>query len=99
MTFPTTDAIHGGEEQPSSPIFLAVASAEAKRLLGECMDGLPARQRRLIVLRYRDDLTMAQIAVRFCVTPAAVCRMHQRTLTSLSGMLAARNIRRLSDLI
>jgi RNA polymerase sigma-B factor len=50
---------------------------------------LPARQRRILALRYVGDLTQAQIAVRVGISQMHVSRLLERTLTQLrTGMLA-----------
>jgi RNA polymerase sigma-B factor len=50
---------------------------------------LPAHQRRILAMRYFDDMTQAQIATRIGVSQMQISRLLVRTLTQLrTGMLA-----------
>jgi RNA polymerase sigma-B factor len=60
-----------------------------RRTLQPLLAALPARQRRILAMRYFDDMTQAQIAARIGVSQMQISRLLVRTLTQLrSGMLA-----------
>jgi RNA polymerase sigma factor (sigma-70 family) len=74
-----------------SPLDLAETS-ERGRMLADCMGGFPVQHRRLIEMRYVDDLTFAEIATEFAVSEPAVHKMHGRILENIQRALVARKV-------
>lgn len=65
----------------ASPEALALAS-EAAHELGAILDQLPERQREVLLLKYRDDLSLAEIARITQTTPGAVGQLLHRARTN-----------------
>jgi RNA polymerase sigma factor (sigma-70 family) len=76
-----------------------IARRELRDKLGTCSAGLSPRRRRLLRLRYQNDLTFTQIALAMKVTEDAVIKMHKRTLDDLRDGLAKMRIRKLHDIL
>ncbi|MDO5134921.1 MAG: SigB/SigF/SigG family RNA polymerase sigma factor [Eubacteriales bacterium] len=56
-------------------------------LLEEVLTGLPPKERKLIYLRYFQDMTQTQIALLFGVSQVQISRMEKRVLKALRGRL------------
>jgi RNA polymerase sigma-B factor len=67
----------------------AFASAEARLALGPLMESLPARDRRIIELRYFENRTQAQIGAEVGVSQEQVSRLLSGILRKLRASLAA----------
>ena len=67
----------------------AFASAEARLALAPLMDSLPARDRRIIELRYFENRTQAQIGAEVGVSQEQVSRLLSNILRKLRDSLAA----------
>jgi RNA polymerase sigma-B factor len=68
---------HLGAEDP------AFEGAEQRSLLGDLLGRLPARERRVVELRFDDDLTQSQIARIVGVSQMQVSRLLQRSLARM----------------
>ena len=82
------------ENDEDAPRTAAAAhEAESRLLLGDGLDALPERERRIVSLRYEQDLSQAEIARREGVSQATVSRLLQGALdqlrTTLDGDVAA----------
>lgn len=64
-------------------------AAEARADLADAMGELPARERLILHLRFRDDLTQAQIAERVGVSQMHVSRLLRTTVASLREELVS----------
>ena len=67
---------------------VAVRVVEAKLVLEPLIAGLPARERRIVHLRFYEERTQQQIADEFGITQAQVSRILMRTLARLRSSLA-----------
>ncbi len=59
---------------------------------------LTERQRLVIQLRYRDELTFREISTRLEISEGAVSKLHRRALPALRTVLARMNILSLAHL-
>jgi RNA polymerase sigma factor (sigma-70 family) len=75
------------------------AAAERERLLLSAMAQLTLGQRRVLILRYGDGHSLVRIAEICEVSVPAVHAMHCRALARLRGLLAARGVSRLTDVL
>jgi RNA polymerase sigma factor (sigma-70 family) len=87
-----------GEGDHSSSPFFSAADAERSRLLMACCRTLNDRQRWLVTLLYYRGWSQAKVAAEWRVTPAAISRMHGRTLRKLRLALACRRLLSTNDL-
>ncbi|MEU7827255.1 SigB/SigF/SigG family RNA polymerase sigma factor [Catellatospora sp. NPDC049133] len=79
----------GSDEQLSESLAVrdtAMAAAENRMLLQPLLARLPARDRRIIVLRFYDELTQSQIAAQLGVSQMHVSRLLSHALSRLRGM-------------
>lgn len=79
----------GSDEQLSESLAVrdtAMAAAENRMLLRPLLARLPARDRRIIVLRYYEELTQSQIAAQLGVSQMHVSRLLSHALSRLRGM-------------
>ncbi|HZE41507.1 MAG TPA: SigB/SigF/SigG family RNA polymerase sigma factor [Stackebrandtia sp.] len=67
----------------------AMASAEARMLLRPLIEELPERERRILVLRFVDDLRQTEIAQRVGLSQMHVSRLLRQILTRLRAGLDA----------
>ncbi|MEQ8833280.1 MAG: sigma-70 family RNA polymerase sigma factor [Miltoncostaeaceae bacterium] len=65
------------------------AAAEARIDIEEAMEVLPARERRILHLRYREDLTQSEIAERVGLSQMHVSRLLRRAVATLGERLGA----------
>ncbi|MFD0556574.1 RNA polymerase sigma-28 (SigD/FliA/WhiG) subunit [Stackebrandtia endophytica] len=72
-----------GEEDP------AMSTAETRTTLRPIIDRLPERERRILAMRYADDLTQAQIADRIHLSQMHVSRLLRQSLARLREELRA----------
>jgi DNA-directed RNA polymerase specialized sigma24 family protein len=79
--------------------FDAVANRERRELMKWMEADLPRSSRRLVRLRYRNDLTFPQIAIAMDRTVESVEAMHARALTKMRDKLAEANIHKLTELL
>ena len=68
----------------------AVRSVERARMLA-AIDALPRRQREAVVLRYYEDLPVAEIALVLDTSPGSVSSALTRALDALKPMLGGRD--------
>lgn len=66
---------------------------ERARIIRACVDGLPTRQREVLVLRYFAGCSVAETADLLGVTSGAVTSSASRALTSLATSLEERDVR------
>jgi RNA polymerase sigma factor FliA len=63
---------------------LSAAHTETlRRALQEAIGLLPERERRVLMMYYRDELTMKQISAILCVTECRICQIHGHAITRL----------------
>ncbi|MBZ5565440.1 MAG: sigma-70 family RNA polymerase sigma factor [Acidobacteriia bacterium] len=67
--------------------FEACARHERSTLVAQALGGLPERERQIITLYYRNDLTQKQIGVRLCLSEARVCQLRYAALHRLRKTL------------
>ncbi len=79
------------QDLESLPHHLAVV-AERRRILRECQLVLTGRQAMLLMLRYEQEFTYAEIAQGFGVSEITVFKMHSRILRVLLAELKRRKI-------
>jgi RNA polymerase sigma-B factor len=53
------------------------------------MEGLPERERTILDLRFREELSQAEIAARVGISQMHVSRLLRRTLATMKEMLLA----------
>ena len=66
--------------------------AEAKRLLRSAVARLPERQRLVVLLVYREELSLTEIAADWRVSVPAVSQAHTRALRRLRAALAGAGV-------
>ncbi|GAA4906822.1 RNA polymerase sigma-B factor [Stackebrandtia albiflava] len=85
---------HPGSEEELSEFIggedPAMTTAETRTALGPIIAQLPERERRILAMRYADDLTQAQIADRVKLSQMHVSRLLRQTLAKLREGLRAR---------
>ncbi|HIW63018.1 MAG TPA: SigB/SigF/SigG family RNA polymerase sigma factor [Candidatus Stackebrandtia excrementipullorum] len=78
---------HPGSEEDLSQLIgdddPAMHTAETRTSLQPIIERLPERERRILAMRYADDLTQAQIAERVKLSQMHVSRLLKQTLTKL----------------
>lgn len=63
---------------------LSAAQTETlRRALQEAIGLLPERERRVLMMYYRDEMTMKQISSILCVTESRICQIHGHAITRL----------------
>ena len=72
-----------GEPSPAQQI----ERKELKQLLAKAILELPARDRHVLVLYYKEDLTLKEIAQVLKLTEGRVCQIHAAALFKLSVKL------------
>ena len=71
--------------------------AEERVIVAEALRGLPARERMIVLLRFREDLTQAEIADRLGISQMHVSRLLRRALESLHSQSPASGGSRLAS--
>ncbi|MGD9497266.1 MAG: FliA/WhiG family RNA polymerase sigma factor [Armatimonadota bacterium] len=85
---PTTDAL---EQQRTEWIPADVVDrAELRRLLAEAVGELSERERLVLSLYYKEELTMQEIGLVLGVTESRVCQIHTQMIARLRAGLQAR---------
>jgi RNA polymerase sigma factor for flagellar operon FliA len=64
---------------------------ESKRALIEAVDGMPERERTVLLMYYYDELTLSEIGDVLGVTESRVCQIHTKALRQLRSKLADRS--------
>jgi DNA-directed RNA polymerase specialized sigma subunit len=90
------DAPSATDGQEQLPLLDTIGAVDARfdtvvdrYTLRPLLAALPAHQRRILAMRYFDDMTQAQIATRIGLSQMQISRLLVRTLTQLrTGMLA-----------
>ncbi len=83
---------HGGDGTRVRALATADDSLDGvtdRTTLVELMKSLPARERKIVALRYFDDLTQSEIAERMDISQMHVSRLLRGALDDLRGQLAA----------
>ena len=78
--------------------FEIFAARERCELLKGLLGQLTRRQRRVVRMRYRNDLTFAAIGRAMRITEAAAFTLHRRTLDELKARLGTMGIRSMDDI-
>jgi len=63
-----------------------IAQAETRAMVHALIDQLPPDHREVIMLRFADDLSVADVAVRLGRSPAAVKQLQRRALAGLRSL-------------
>jgi RNA polymerase sigma factor FliA len=71
----------------SDPNFAAQLSERA-RILGTAIDELPDREKLVVSLYYKEELTLKEIAAVLGVTESRTCQLHSKAVIRLHGKLA-----------
>ena len=82
----------------SSPAF-PHGQEECTSLLRRASRACSIAQRRLLSLRYHDEMTYAEIAVIFRVSEPSVFEMHRRAIAQLAATLAEMGVARLDQIL
>ncbi|HEY6425741.1 MAG TPA: FliA/WhiG family RNA polymerase sigma factor [Acidimicrobiales bacterium] len=64
---------------------------ESKRALIAAVDGMPERERTVLLMYYYDELTLSEIGDVLGVTESRVCQIHTKALRQLRSKLADRS--------
>ncbi len=94
LSFVSIEQLEGGEllehrlqrllADTGRPDPLSTAHTETlRRALQEAICLLPERERRVLMLYYRDELTMKQISAILSVTESRICQIHGHAITRL----------------
>ena len=75
-----------GRASHDSAETVVIAAADRRTML-DVLDGLPQRQREVLVLRYYEDLSEAQIAQVLDISPGSVKAHAHRALTTLRATM------------
>src|SRR4051812_33153429 len=66
---------------------LGFDASDARMMLGSALERLPARERRILELRFADGLTQSQIATRVGISQMHVSRLLRRSLEQLRELV------------
>ena len=77
-----------GQAGPDTDPTLAVELSERKQLLAHAIDGLPDKEKLVISLYYREDMTLKEIGAVLGITESRVCQLHSKAVVRLYGKLA-----------
>ena len=77
---------------PSDGPAATLERTEHRQHLTRALAGLPARERRVLALYYRDELTMAQIGVAIGVSESRVSQLRSLALSRLRASLASAGV-------
>jgi RNA polymerase sigma factor FliA len=80
------NALGAGADKSWDPLCSAEFT-ERMEILGHAIDGLPEREKLVISLYYKEDLTLKEIAATLGVTEARVCQIHSKSVLRLNGKL------------
>ena len=86
----TTRERAAARPEQEEPTESALERFEVQRTLRELVDGLPEEQRAVLTLRYDQDRSFAEIAMRLETSAAMAKRHHDRAIDSLRRQLDAR---------
>jgi RNA polymerase sigma factor for flagellar operon FliA len=64
---------------------------ESKQALIEAVEGMPERERTVLLMYYYDELTLSEIGEVLGVTESRVCQIHTKALRQLRSKLADRS--------
>jgi RNA polymerase sigma factor for flagellar operon FliA len=70
--------------------FNFVHQNEVKELLADAIDGLPEKEKLVIVLYYYEDLTLREIGEILDVSESRICQIHTKVITRLRSHLMKR---------
>lgn len=66
----------------------AIGTVDDRETLRPLIEALPSRERRIIVMRFYDNLTQSQIAARIGISQMHVSRLLKRSLAAMrEGLL------------
>lgn len=86
----TADGDGGEGDRLGGALDPAFEEIEEREALRPLLEGLPARERRILTLRFAEEMSQAQIAQELGISQMQVSRLLARTLEDLrSGLLAA----------
>ncbi len=78
---------HPSVEGPENDILGRMIDEEEKEQLAAAVESLPERQRLLLSLYYKDELTLKEIGVILGVSESRVCQLHAQVITRLRELL------------
>jgi DNA-directed RNA polymerase specialized sigma subunit len=87
------------QPDPSPDAFEQFSELQVAQLLAHLSGALTERQQSVIVLRYRDEQTFEEIALRLGIAHQAAQRLHERATLALRERLAEMRIFRVRDVI
>jgi len=82
-----TSEVAGQANSETDPI-LAAELSERKRLIARAIDSLPDREKLVISLYYKENMTLKEIAAVLGVSESRVCQLHSKAVVRLHGKLA-----------
>ena len=94
LSEPRTVEITGEEPEPASstPLSMdpeqALESKELKRLLAQCIEGLPERERLVVTLYYHEELTLKEVGAVLGVKESRVSQIHSKAVRRLRMRVA-----------
>lgn len=68
----------------------AAHTEDLRRALQEAIRLLPERERRVLLMYYRDELTMKKISAILCVTESRICQIHGHAVARVKAHLSER---------
>lgn len=71
----------------SAPLDSALIANNELNELAEALAGIPERLRDIVILRYYQNLTLKEVAVRMGMSYANVKILHKKALQELKGLL------------
>lgn len=70
--------------------FSAVHQSEVKEILSKAIDGLPDKEKLVVVLYYYENLTLREIGEVLNVSESRICQIHTKVISRLRGHLMKR---------
>lgn len=70
--------------------FSAVHQGEVKDILAKAIEGLPEKEKLVVVLYYYENLTLREIGDVLNVSESRICQIHTKVITRLRGHLMKR---------
>lgn len=83
------DALHGGQfsDWGADPL-CRLESERQQAAMNEAMRALPARERDVLRMYYRQDMTFKEIGCQLGVSESRVCQVHRQAVEMLRGRLS-----------
>jgi RNA polymerase sigma factor for flagellar operon FliA len=77
-----------GQAGPDTDPMLAAELSERKHLIARAIDSLPDREKLVISLYYKEDMTLKEIGAVLGITESRVCQLHSKAVVRLYAKLA-----------